>query len=238
MDIKILASGSSGNCYLVSDGRTRVLLDAGIPAKEISRGLGYGLTSVDAVLVTHEHGDHCKAVNDLGNRYGVPIFLSQGTIDGSADKDWKVTTPLAEIVRDRVPFRVGTFTVLPFSVEHDAVEPLGFLLESEAGGKVLYFTDTAFLRWSFTGITHLLAECNYVREILEQNVAEGSVPRAQAVRTTKSHMSLETLLDFLRRMDRSRLQQIYLIHLSKRNGEERRMALAVKALTGVEVYTA
>jgi len=79
MDIRVLASGSAGNCYCVSDGSTSLLLECGISVKQIRRGLGFGLTNVAACLVSHEHQDHAKAVADV-LRAGVEVYTSPGTI--------------------------------------------------------------------------------------------------------------------------------------------------------------
>lgn len=233
----MIASGSSGNCYKVSDGVTDILLDAGISAGKISRGVGFGLSKAEGCLVTHEHGDHCAAANVLGDKYGIPVYLSEGTIRGSQDKPWAVKTKMAQTIRAMKTFEVGSFTVLPFDVEHDAKEPLGFLMKSKATGeKLLYFTDTYYIKYKFSGVTHLMAECNYVASILNENIAAKTMPRVRAKRILNSHMSLEHLLDFLDALDRSKLQQIYLIHISKDNGYPEDMIYSVRAKTGVEVY--
>ena len=170
MDIQVLASGSSGNCYLVSDEKTFLLLDAGIPAKEISQKTNYGLSKVSACLVTHEHGDHCKAVNELYSKYGVVSYLSKGTLAGASKRPWKISVPV-EHCESKKPFRIGSFVVFPFDVQHDAEEPLGFLLKStETMETLLYFTDTYYLKYRFDGLNYIIAECNYVKAILEENV--------------------------------------------------------------------
>lgn len=233
----MIASGSSGNCYKVSDGVTDILLDAGISAGKISRSVGFSLSKAEGCLVTHEHGDHCSAVNILGDKYGIPIYLSAGTIEGSQDKAWAVYTQMAKKIEALKSFRIGTFVVLPFDVEHDAVEPLGFLIKSTATGeKLLYFTDTYYVKYKFSGVTHLMAECNYISGILKEGIENGTVSKARAKRILSSHMSLDHLLNFLDAFDRSQLRQIYLIHISKDNGWVEEMVRSVRAKTGVEVY--
>ncbi|MBT9156947.1 MAG: hypothetical protein DDT37_01944 [Firmicutes bacterium] len=138
-------------------------------------------------------------------------------------------TPLTELT-------VGTFKVLPFDVQHD-VPALGFLFTSTVTGeKLLYFTDTFYLKYHFQGLTVIAAECNYDRETLRQNVAAGIVPPEQAARLAKSHMSLENLLDMLRANDLARVRQIYLLHMSDNNSDAQRCREAVQKLTGAEVY--
>ena len=140
MLINPIASGSSGNAYYISDGQSSLLLDAGIPLAQIQAGCGYKVSQLSGCLVTHGHGDHVKAAKALA-RMGVNIYTSQGTADMASLTGHRICT-----VRALESFRAGTFEVLPFDVEHDVPEPLGFLIRSTVTGeKVLYFTDTVLL---------------------------------------------------------------------------------------------
>ena len=231
MEIKVLASGSSGNAYTISDGTTTLLLDAGIPLKEIQIGTGFKVRRLSGAFVTHEHKDHSKAMKDLA-RYGVDIYASKGTMEacGLSGHRFHPVKALKEL-------DVGTFRILPFDVEHDAAEPLGFLFTSlSSAEKLLYFTDTYFVRYRFPGLTHIMAECNYTEHGIQDSVAEGRVPLEMVPRLVQSHMSLETLLDMLHANDMSTVQQIYLLHLSENNSEAQRMKEAVQRQTGAEVY--
>ena len=131
MQIKVLASGSSGNAYIVSDGRTTLLLDAGIPLKAIQVGTNYTVRKIAGAFITHSHQDHSKAAKDLA-RYGVNIYTSRGTIEACG-----LTGHRLHPVKALQEITVGTFKVLPFDVEHDAPEPLGFLFASTATGEKL-----------------------------------------------------------------------------------------------------
>ena len=231
MEIKVLASGSTGNAYTISDGTTTLLLDAGIPFREIQIGTGFKVLKLAGAFVTHEHQDHCKAMRDLA-RVGVDVYASKGTMEacGLSGHRFHPVKALAE-------FDVGTFRILPFDVEHDAAEPLGFLFTSAATGeKLLYFTDTYYVRYRFQGLTHIMAECNYTKQGIAESVAEGRIPIEMVPRLTRSHMSLENLLDMLAANDLRSLRQIYLLHLSDNNSEAERMKEAVQQQTGAEVY--
>ena len=231
MDIKILASGSSGNCYLISDGQTNLLLDAGIPIKEIQKGCGFGLTGFDGCLVTHEHNDHAKAAGQLMER-SVDVYTSQGT---AAAKGWRGHR--LNIVKSMEHFNIGTFTVMAYDVEHDSPEPLGFLLYSqETKEKLLYFTDTFYLRYRFDGLTHIMCECNYDRDILLTNVKSGKIGSFAAKRVMRSHMSIDALSEMLKANDMNHVRQIYLLHISDRNGNAGSFKERVQKLTGAEVY--
>lgn len=231
MEVKVLASGSSGNAYTISDGKTTLLLDAGIPFREIQIGTGFKVLRLAGAFVTHEHMDHSKAMKDLA-RVGVDIYASKGTMEACGLAGHRLHP-----VKAREELDVGTFRVLPFDVEHDAAEPLGFLFTSGATGeKLLYFTDTYFVRYRFKGLTHIMAECNYTKQGIAESVAEGRIPIEMVPRLARSHMSLENLLEMLKANDLSTVRQIYLLHLSDNNSEAQRMKEAVQRQTGAEVY--
>lgn len=226
MKIEVLASGSTGNCYRISDGKTSVLLDCGIPLKRIQRGLHFQLYQIDAVLVTHCHQDHVKAAKEIA-RLGIPVYTSQGTLDACHlyGFQFRRVKPL-EILKIR------TFTVIPFDVEHDAPEPLGFVLKSSVTGeKLLYFTDTYYLKYRFPGIHYLMAECNYSLKTMSEDINP-----ALRDRIIESHMSLETLLELLQANEFRELKQVYLLHLSSDNSDEELFKTEVQKATGVEVY--
>lgn len=231
MQITILASGSTGNAYRICDGKTSLLLDAGIPLKAIQVGCQFKVTQIRGCFVSHAHNDHRKAAKELA-RLGVDIYTSQGTIAAC-----KLTGHRIHAVKALEEITVGTFQVLPFDVEHDAPEPLGFLFASiETGEKLLYFTDTYYIKYRFQGLTHIMAECNYDKDGLQRSVDAGYIPLELVPRLMKSHMSLEHFLDLLRANDLRKVRQIYLLHLSDNNSDERRFKEEVQKLTGAEVY--
>ncbi len=231
MDTTVIASGSSGNAYRISDGTTALLLDAGLPIKEIQRALDFHVRDLAGCLITHEHGDHVKAAADLA-KAGINIYASRGTIQAAGLTGHRIKP--VEALRE---LQIGSFAVKPFDVQHDAKEPLGFLLTSgTTGEKLLYFTDTFYLKYRFNGLTHIMGECNYAVDIVENNIRKGLIPAELAIRLMKSHMSLEHFLGFLRSNDIRQLKQIYLLHLSDNNSDAERFKREVQRLTGVEVY--
>lgn len=231
MDIKIIASGSSGNAALISDGETALLLDAGIAIKELERGSGFTLSHVSACLVTHEHQDHSKACKDLVKR-GIDVYASAGTLQAiNADGHrYKTVTPLKE-------FSVGTFDIMGYDVKHDAAEPLGYLIYSRrTNEKLLYFVDTAYVKYSFSNVEYFVVESNHGEQELRDSVSRGIIAPELAVRIAKNHFSLERLLGFLKAADLSRAKEIHLVHLSDNNSNEQRFKQEVQRLTGVKVY--
>ncbi len=232
IEIKTLATGSTGNCYWISDGSTPLLLECGISFKQIQKALNFKTSDLAGVLVTHEHKDHCKAVKDVADR-GLDIYMSPGTKDSLGFQHHRIRS-----VEVKKQFQLGTWTILPFDVEHDVSEPFGFLLANEAGDKLLFATDTYYIRYKFPGLTHLMIESNYSQKILDGNVESGSTPSFLRDRVMQSHFSLENLIAFLKVNDLSKVEEIHLLHLSDSNSNEEEFKKEVQAATGKVVYVA
>src|SRR5699024_3504053 len=122
--------------------------------------------------------------------------------------------------------------------QHDVSEPYGFLLANKQGEKLLFATDTFYIRYKFKGLTHLLIECNYSMDILNENIVTGRVHKGMKNRLIKSHFSLENVKEFLKVNDLSKVQEIHLLHLSDSNSDEELFKREVQELTGKAVYIA
>lgn len=230
IEIKTLATGSKGNCFWITDGSTPLLLECGISFKQIQQGVNFETSSLGGVLVTHEHRDHCKGVESVLNR-GLNVYMSQGTKEALQLDNHRI-----KIVKSKEQFRIGTWTILPFDVQHDVNEPLGFLLQSKNGSKLLFATDTYYIKYKFSGLTHLMIECNYDQQTLDENVESGRVHPAMRKRVMKSHFSLENLLEFFRANDLSKVEEIHLLHLSDGNSNVERIFKAVARATGKMIF--
>lgn len=226
MDIQVIASGSTGNCYRISDGKTVLLLDAGIPFKQIQIGLHFQTSNITGCLVTHRHGDHAKAIPQLLKR-GIAVY---------GPKDLQQVYQGIKVLQPLEPLPIGTMMVIPFGVEHD-VECYGYQISSaETGEKLIYVTDTAYVKFRFSGLTHLMVEANYADDIMMHNVHEKNLPGFVAARIMQSHMSIDTLLQFLKANDMSKVRQIYVLHLSNGNSDAARFKDLIQRQTGAEVY--
>lgn len=232
MRLEILASSSAGNAYTVSSGEHRLLLDAGLPFQELRRKLAFKVAGLDACLLTHEHGDHSKAVQQLMDA-GVDVYASAGTWSALGQRPGH----RARIARDQVPLKIGPWTVLPLQAVHDAIEPLSFLVGAPTG-KLLYVTDTAYCPFRFRGLTHLLLEANFSERRLQENVDSGSLNPHQAARVRRNHLSIERALDLLKANDMSQVVEIHLLHLSNGNSDAIAFRDAVRAATGRPVFIA
>ena len=158
---------------------------------------------------------------------GVDCYMSQGTADALGLSGHRL-----HIVRAMKQFKVaGEWTVLPFDTVHDCAEPLGFLIAA-GGEKVLFATDTAYLKYTFTGLTKIMIECNYSTEAL----ASSGIPAAQKSRLMLSHFGLDNVLDFLKANDLSKLKEVWLLHLSDRHADEVEIFDAVSKATEASVY--
>jgi len=205
-----LASSSHGNCYVVSDGSTGILLECGISFRRIKKELGFDMSAIRACLVSHEHRDHSKSVMEL-IKSGVEVFASGETADA-------LGCDLISPVEDRVQFQVGSLDIVPFRTWHDAAKPMGFLIRSRADGERLAFaTDTVNLGYRFPGVNLLALEANYDAAILARCER---MPEKVRKRVTNSHMEIGTLCRYLRTLDLSHCRALYLLHLSNAASNE------------------
>lgn len=230
MNIKTLASSSAGNCFIVEDGKTRLLIEAGIPYKKLLQGIGFGLSSVDGCLLSHAHKDHSHAIKDLIHA-GINCYMSAGTAAELNLSGYRVKAMPA-----LKPFAIGTFKVIPFEVKHDCQEPFGYLLKStELGESLLFITDSYYVPNQFKHVDYFMVECNYITERLMNSE---HTPHELKKRLLTSHMSLETCLQFLKAQDLLRCKRIYLTHLSAERGDAEIMRREVMRATGCQTTIA
>lgn len=230
IDVRCLASGSAGNAYAVDDGESVLLLEAGLPTKKILSGFLPLLPRVAGCLITHEHGDHtCGAVGLAGR--GIDLYATVGTFAGISGN---VPAHRRHEVKVGVQFRIGSWIVLPFEAEHDAAEPVGFLLYSlVAREKLLFATDTYYIPNTFRSLNVVMVECNYSQDLLEENIKAGRIPRLLKNRLLRSHFSLDNVKAFLAANDLSECRKIYLMHLSGGNSDPGRFKREIQELTGI-----
>lgn len=233
MRVKVLGSSSKGNCYILESSTGNLLLECGVNFKEIQKALEFNLSSVHGCLVTHEHNDHSKAVHDV-MKAGIDVYTSKGTVEALQLKGHRF-----HALKEGDQVKIGDFIVLFFSTQHDAKDPMGFLIQYvPTGEKLLFATDTYYLRYKFQRLNYIMVECNYVKEILEENIANGLVPEGLRNRLLESHFSLENVKGFLKANDMTTVRKIILIHLSDGNSDAERMKREIEELTGVETEVA
>jgi len=237
MEIKVLGTGSSGNCYALKaggkDGQI-LLLDAGLPAIKIVRkiqGSNWNWIQTVGCLITHEHGDHCTGAQGIAN-LGVKTYATAGTIEAA---HLNVGLTRLNAVQMLSSFDIGDFTVMPFETQHDAKEPCGWLIRFNPTGEIaVYATDTYYLKQTFPGVNYWIVECNYVEEIMNAQQEDGELEPELRNRLMKSHMSLRRLCDALKANDLRYTRAILLVHLSDERSDEQRMVESVKRVADIE----
>lgn len=229
MKIEVIASGSSGNCYKVSNEDTTLLIECGISYKKIQQTLNFKTTDIDGVLVSHEHGDHSKACKDL-IKAGVDLYMTKGTKEALKLDSYRVKT--FKQYNLYLDLEIGSFIIKPFKTVHDAKEPVGFIIcDTLAKEELVFITDTQYSIYSFSP-DYLMIEINYDRETINENPGLNDKLRE---RIKKNHMSLETAINLLERSDLSRLKKIYVMHLSDLNSDAELIKKSLQEITGVAI---
>jgi len=226
MKLTVLGSGSSGNGYVLQNGSEALVLECGVPRAECFAALGWSSKKVSGCLITHEHGDHARYIEDY--LPFMPCYCSAGTAAALEYRnDWrpKVLEPLRTV-------KIGGFAVRPIPAEHDAAEPFAFIIDHEDMGRLLFATDTYFLRYRIPGMDNIMIECNYSLPILNANIEAGIVPAALKNRTLNSHMSLEHLKEMLAANDLTSVAQIVLLHMSGNNADREAFVQEIQRQTG------
>ena len=225
MIFRPLASSSHGNAYLLDDGQTILLIECGVTYKKLQKLMGFSVSQVTACLISHEHKDHASCYDQL-HKDGTLVYTSAGTAE-ALERDWM------EILEDRKPVKIGSLQVLPFPTFHDAAEPMGFLIRSDLDDdKIVFATDTVNLGYQFPGVTVAAVECNYDEDIL--NRAE-RMPEKVRYRVQNAHMSISRACLWLEKLDKSRLKEVYLLHLSDACANERKFLNQVQEAVGPAV---
>lgn len=224
------ASSSSGNVYTLSDGQTKLMIECGLPWPKIQRLLKFRTLDIAGVLSTHGHMDHCKGLPGAA-KAGLDVYASSGTLAAVG----LTGHHRAHEITAGAQCAIGTFTVMPFRVEHDcAGESLGFLLAS-GEERFLFLTDSAYVKNRFRNLSGIAIEANYCPVILGQRVASGAVIPSMRDRLLLSHFSIDNVLEFLRANDLSKVREIFLLHLSDGNSNEEEFKRKAQAATGKPV---
>jgi phosphoribosyl 1,2-cyclic phosphodiesterase len=226
-----LGSGSKGNALLIEVNATRILLDCGFGLAEVSARLarlGLAAEDLDAIIVTHEHGDHGGGVAKLSTRHEIPVYLTRGTLSGLRAEGRALKA--VKLIDAYTSFAIGDIRVTPYTVPHDAREPVQFVL-SDGSVRLGVLTDagccTPHITQALSGVDALVLECNHDLTMLMEGPYPASLKRRVAGRL--GHLSNDTSAEIVRTLDCSRLQHVIAAHLSDKNN---RPDLARSALAG------
>jgi phosphoribosyl 1,2-cyclic phosphodiesterase len=222
-----LGSGSRGNGTLVRYNDTLVLVDCGFSLRQVEarmQRLEAEPTQIDAILVTHEHTDHCSGVGRLSRKYDIPVYLTHGTADSGRCDD----VHEQRYFRSEDEFRIGDIEVHPVSVPHDAREPCQFVFIAQ-GKKLGVLTDlgslTPVVLHHYRNCDALLLECNHDAEMLQQ----GSYPPAlkRRVGGDWGHLNNLQAAELLGALERDGLQHLVVAHISEQNNSRERVQQAL-----------
>lgn len=233
MRVCVLGSGSGGNCTYVASGQTAILIDAGLSGRATQQRLseiGVDLDAIQAVCVTHEHSDHTSGLGVLHRGGQVKLYANSGTLSGlearMADKklSWQIFSTGA-------PFQVGDLTISPFTVPHDAYDPVGFVI-SHGQIKAGVVTDmgmvTGLIRERLRACNVLVVESNHDEVMLK--AADRPWHLKQRIIGRQGHLSNQHAAELLSEIAGPHLKAVFLAHLS---GECNKPELALKTVTDV-----
>ncbi len=230
IECSILGSGSTGNSIYVANSETAILIDAGFSGKETVRRLNMldvDISRISAICLSHEHNDHISGAHVLNKRHGIPLYANSGTIEGvqrALKKDgstWQVFTTGS-------PFAIGSLRIHPFSVPHDAYDPVGFIISS-GNVKLGIATDlgmvTTLIRERLRGCQAIVLEANHDLNLLRNSRRPWSLK--QRIMGRQGHLSNDKAGETVAELGNSGLSQVFLTHLSE---ECNRKELAYKTV--------
>lgn len=216
-----LYSGSSGNSFFVTSGKTNIIIDAGVSLKKITTALqqiDIKGEDIDAILVTHDHIDHTKSIATLSNKYNIPVFANKKTWEAIPDIAIKIPDNNKKIFINLEKFLIGDIEIFPFNTPHDAADPCGFNLYN-SGKKISIATDIGYI--SDELLDHLkksssiLLEANYDPEILKYSRYPYLLKKR--ISSDSGHLSNIAAAKTISKLYDSGLTNALLIHLSKEN---------------------
>lgn len=207
MKLKCIATGSSGNCYtLTANNGETLILDCGVPIKEIKKGLNWNIRSVVGCIVSHDHSDHSKSVKDLCDM-GIPVC-----------KPYEVLLMSQFLSNSYFTVRSFDLTTLDGRWTHTNADGsecpcYGFLITHKEMGRMLYITDCELIKWKFKDINHILLGVNYDKDLIDRDNT------GKANHVFRGHLSIDTACDFVKANYSDSLQNVIMCHLSSENAD-------------------
>lgn len=230
MELRIVGSSSKGNGYLLeAENGDQLLIEAGCHLREYQEVGRLKRSRARGMIVSHEHGDHCKYVREFTSA-GIDVYSTAAVKENNK---FGVTA-----VEHGKTYQVGDFRVTPLKVEHD-VECYAYLVHHPEMGTLMFATDCWNLHQVVKGVSHYLIEANYQDEVLDESVRTGKTIQSMADRVRLSHMSLKHCVEYLKMCDAGKTARtITLIHASERHLDKKHAELTVAGQTGVPTWVA
>lgn len=215
MQIKVVGTGSLGNCYLLISNTGRVLLlDAGCNPRDVKKALNFNVKCIDGVFVTHEHKDHDRYSKDF-EKMGLKVWRPFMNPDKNFEKSF-----------------LGVFEVLTFDLPHDGTVNRGALI-SCGTEKMLYATDFEYIPYTFKALmpNHLLIECNYIPSLVDEYAENKD-------HVIKGHASIDVSMEVVKANKSERLRNVVFCHLSSRNADSEQIIDRARKIVDCPVYVA
>ena len=216
-----LASGSKGNCHYVSDGENYLLVDAGLNGKKVDNKLfelEVDPRKLSGIIISHEHRDHVSGAGVLSRKYDIPIYANRGTWEGMMPIISKVDKNNIKIFRTDKTFRIGNFIIHPYSISHDANDPVGFSIENQ-GVKISITTDLGCINQvileKVKGSNLVVLESNHDVDMLK--VGKYPYFLKRRILSDEGHLSNEAAGDAILQLIKQNVNSFLLAHLSKEN---------------------
>lgn len=220
MELLVLGSGSSGNCAILRAAGTTVMIDAGLgPRKTLARLEAAGVmpTEIEAILLTHEHGDHAGGLPSLLGKLRCPVYTTRLTADEVRSQDPRNETAAWRIFASGSTFTLGALEITAFSVPHDAADPVGFTIRG-AETSLAVLTDLGHVNHSVvhhvTGVNCLFIEANHDEDLLQRDTKR-PLSIKQRIRSPHGHLSNKSAADLASRAATDALRRVVLGHLSR-----------------------
>lgn len=233
MVLKCLGSSSAGNCYILRSLRSDevLIVEAGISISEIKKALKFKISNIKGCIVSHGHNDHARYIREV-LKCGIKVLALPDVFNHQG-----INNPFCKEIEPMHGYKVGGFKILPLPVVHD-VPCVGFIIEHEEMGKLIFITDTMMLEYKLPKLNHIMLEANYADEILQYNIDNGIVPVSMRGRLLHSHMELQTAKEILQANDLSSVNEVILLHLSSNNSDAGQFQREVQEASGKPVYIA
>jgi phosphoribosyl 1,2-cyclic phosphodiesterase len=226
MKITCLASSSEGNCYLIENNAgNKILVEAGLPYSTIRKRLlvlGVGINDLSGCLVSHAHSDHSEGMKQLSDH--LTTYSNKETVKLFGGKK-------ATILQSWKKVYIADYIITPFELDHD-IAAMGFIIEDQKE-RLLFVNDTKYIRWNLSDLEfdYIMIEANYNEELIDMSLDRNR-------RTINSHLGLQTVITTLKGLKMDRVKEIYLLHLSDHNSNEKIMFEKLYEATKKKIFIA
>lgn len=206
MELKVLGSGSSGNCYILENENEALIIEAGLPFMEVKKALDFNVRKINMAIITHIHSDHHQYLVQY-MRYGIPAWepfkIMQGNMMACGKESFVIRAFENRDKSGRWLHNNGDGSECPC---------VGFYITHPDMGSLVYATDTEYVRWQFKDVNHIMVEANYDMQFVNRE-------EPNYEHRLRGHMSLPTALDFIQTNDNPALRNVVLIHLSDKSAD-------------------